>query len=254
MYWPYATYYIGTGKSMGQGRSMVQYIEQNNSCHRSITRQNRHMDKIPICYNSIVPEGLQRTMQKPTKTHYITQLLHTWSNGDSEAFDELSPLVYQELRRIAYQCFSRESAGNTLQPTALVNDALLRLMGANVPWHDRKHFYTVAARTMRRILVDHARSRQRKKRGSGATAVTLDEISLATPVNEFELLALNEALKMLEEFDQRKHDIIELRYFAGLSILQTAKSLGISTKTVQRDMRFAEAWLNNILSTIQYEA
>lgn len=239
---------------MGQGRSMKQYIEISKSYFHVLPDQNHHIEENPICYDSPTSGELHRAMQNSTKTHYITQLLHSWGNGDTDAFDELSPLVYHELRRIAHQCFNREKSGNTLQPTALVNDALLRLMGANVSWHDRKHFYTVAGRTMRRILVDHARCRLRKKRGGEATAITLDEAKLSTPADDFELLALDEALKALKQFDQRKHNIIELHYFAGLTILQIAKTLDISTKTVQRDMRFAEAWLNHALSTTQYDA
>lgn len=239
---------------MDQGRSMMQYMKLNNSIFHTFLSQYHHIEEKTSCYSICLPDDSHRTMKNTTTTHHITQLLHSWSNGDSGAFDELSPLVYQELRRIAHQCFNRERSGSTLQPTALVNDVLLRLMGANVSWHDRKHFYTVAGRTMRRILVDHARSRLRKKRGGGVAVVTLDETKIATPADDFDLLALDEALKALEQLDQRKHSIIELHYFAGLTIKQTAKALSISTKTVQREMRFTEAWLNHALSTTQYDA
>jgi len=177
----------------------------------------------------------------------ITDLLHRVQCGEHAASDELYSLVYQELRRIAGYCIRGERPNHTLQPTALVNEAVLRLLGADVPWRDRAHFYAVAARQMRNILVDHARRRSRAKRGSAAVHVPLDDAGeIAAPL-EMDLVALDDALASLAKFDSRKHDMLELHYFGGLSIEETAHAMGVSAKTVQRELRLAEAWLHQAM-------
>ena len=140
-----------------------------------------------------------------------------------------------------------ERPGHTLQPTALVNEAILRLIGADVPWQDRAHFYAVAARQMRNILVDHARSRERDKRGGAAVHVSLEEAGeIAAPL-DMNLVALDDALKDLAKFDRRKHDMVELHYFGGMSIDETAQAMDVSPKTVQRELRLAESWLHRAM-------
>ncbi len=193
--------------------------------------------------NSVAP---MPTDQHPTDNP-ITQLLKLWQQGDHNALEKLSPLVYQELHRLASYAMRGERPDHTLQPTALVNEALLKLLGSKVCWQDRSHFYTVAARQMRRILVDHARSRQRKKRGQGQRPLTLDESRVSAKNDPSDLIELDDSLSKLAMFDQRKHDIVELHYFAGLSMEETAAVLDISSKTVQRELRLAEAWLYNAL-------
>jgi RNA polymerase sigma-70 factor (ECF subfamily) len=173
-----------------------------------------------------------------------TDLLLAWGNGDRAAFDRLVPLVSHELRQLAGKYLRREREGHTLQPTALVNEAYLRLVDLNrIQWQDRAHFFAMAARTMRRILVDHARARDNDKRGGGAQRVPLElalEISL-TP--ERHLVELDEALQRLEAVHQRKAQVVELRFFIGLSLEETAEALHISVDTVKRDWRFAKLWL-----------
>lgn len=179
----------------------------------------------------------------------VTDLLHRVQQGERDALERLSPLVYQELHRIAARCMRGERPGHTLQPTALVHEALLRLVGAEVPWRDRVHFYAVAARQMRHILVDHARSRCRDKRGGDVLHVSLDDTADIAAPERIDLLELDDALKALAAFDQRKHDIIELHYFGGLTVEETALALRVSPKTVQRELRLAEAWLHHALRT-----
>ncbi len=177
----------------------------------------------------------------------ITDLLHRTQRGDRHALEQLSALVYQELRRIATRSMRGERPGHTLQPTALVNEAILRLIGADVRWQDRAHFFAVAARQMRNILVDHARSRGRDKRGGAAAHVPLEEAGeVAVPLDS-SLVALDDALKDLAKFDRRKHDMVELHYFGGLSIDETAQATGVSPKTVQRELRLAESWLHSVM-------
>ena len=181
-------------------------------------------------------------------TDSITQLLQQWHGGDDEAFDKLCPLVYQELHRIANHYMHRERKEHTLQPTALVNEALLKLLGHDANWSDRKHFYAVAARLMRHILVDHARTRARKKRGHDYARVTLDENRIAAPA-EVSILEIDEALQALQKVDPRKHDMLELYYFAGLKMEDIAQAYAVTSKTVQRELRMAEAWLSTVLYT-----
>jgi len=174
----------------------------------------------------------------------VTRLLADWSRGDREALDKLLPLVSAELRRIARRQMSRERPNHTLQATALVNEAYLRLAGQGEHrWQDRAHFFAVCAQVMRHILIDHARAHARDKRGGGAVQVSLDEAAAVAAGSAAELVALDEALRELEAVDPQKGRIVELRYFTGLSIEETAEVLGISPTTVRREWRRAKAWL-----------
>jgi RNA polymerase sigma factor (TIGR02999 family) len=174
----------------------------------------------------------------------ITRLLADWSGGDPAALEKLTPLVYAELRRIARRQMRDERPGHTLQATALVNEAFLRLGGgAGADWHDRSHFYAVCAQVMRHVLIDHARAHARDKRGGGAPHVPLDEAAVLAGQGASELVALDEALRGLEEVDAQKARVVELRYFGGLSVEETAEVLGVSPTTVRREWRRAKAWL-----------
>jgi len=176
----------------------------------------------------------------------VTQLLRAWSDGDEKALERLLPLVEAELRRLARGYMSRERGGHTLQPTALVNEAFLRLIDArHVRWQDRAHFLGIAARLMRRVLVDHARSRGYQKRGGGAARVTLNEALAVAPgpALDLDLVALDRALEGLAVVDARKARVIELRFFGGLSVEETAEVLHLSTDTIKRDWRLAKLWL-----------
>jgi RNA polymerase sigma factor (TIGR02999 family) len=180
----------------------------------------------------------------------ITRLLADWSKGDEAALAQLTPLVYQELHKLAQSYLKRERAGHTLQPTALIHEAYLRLIKQNIEeWQSRAHFYGVAARLLRQILVEHARSRQREKRGGGEIIqLSLDEALDYAEGQAAELIALDDALTALAALDQRKCRVIELRYFGGLSTEETATVLGVSAATVERDQRMAQAWLHRELS------
>ena len=184
----------------------------------------------------------------PPHTQEVTQLLVKLSHGDRSALDDLLPLVYDELRRLADRYLRRERSDHTLQATALVNEAYLRLVDQNVPWQNRAHFFGVAAEMMRRILVDHARSHQAQKRGSGGVKLSLDEAINMSDERATDLIALDDALTALAEFDQQKSRIVELRFFAGLSIEETARVLGIGTATVIRQWKMAKAWLYHQVS------
>jgi RNA polymerase sigma factor (TIGR02999 family) len=174
----------------------------------------------------------------------ITQLLVAWSDGDQTARDKLMPLVYEELHRLAHQYMKRESPGHTLQTSALVNEAFVKLVDQrNVLWRNRAHFYGIAAQLMRRILVDHARSRKTAKRGGGVPAMSFDDGLYISKKRSGEVVAVHEALEQLAKFDQRKGQIVELRFFGGLSIDETAEVLGVSPGTVMRDWTLAKAWL-----------
>ena len=173
-----------------------------------------------------------------------TELLVAWGRGDSCALDRLVPLVDGELRRIARRCMGRERRGHTLQPTALVNEAYLRLVDVKrVQWASRVHFFAVAARMMRRILVDHARARGNTKRGGGLARVPLDEAPEAAIQPDQDLVALDQVLSRLATIHPRKAQVVELRFFGGLSVEDAAAALDISTDTVKRDWRFAKLWL-----------
>jgi len=181
--------------------------------------------------------------------HEVTQLLGQWSGGDEKALEKLVPLVEPELHRLAHYYMSRERPGHTLQTTAILNEAYLRLVDNTKPlWHNRTHFVAVAARLMRRIMVDHARSRRSLKRGGGAINVTLDESAIVADSKSEELLALDEAMEMLSVQDPRKSQIVELRYFGGLTVQETAEFLKISQRSVEREWTMAKAWLYRALS------
>jgi RNA polymerase sigma-70 factor (ECF subfamily) len=173
----------------------------------------------------------------------VTRLLVASSQGDQEALDKLLPLVYTELRHLAERYLHRERPDHTLQPTALVHEAYLRLIDQDVSWQNRAHFFGVAAEMMRRILIDHARKHQAAKRGSGGIKISLDEAIDLTDERAAELIALDDALKALAEFDPQKSRIVELRFFGGLSIEETAAVLDIGTATVIRQWKMAKAWL-----------
>lgn len=184
-----------------------------------------------------------------TSPHEITQLLQAWRNGDQAALEQLLPVVYQELHKLAHAYLNRERSDHTLQPTALIHEAYLRLLGQHIEqWQNRTHFYGVAAHLMRQILVEHARQRGAGKRGGGAAKLALDEALDYAPEQAAELVALDDALTGLAKFDERKCRVIELRYFAGLNVEETAEVLGISVPTVVRDQRMAQAWLHRELS------
>jgi RNA polymerase sigma-70 factor, ECF subfamily len=179
----------------------------------------------------------------------ITQLLLDWSNGDREALDKLVPLVYDELHRLARHYMSRERAGHTLQTTALVNEAYIRLIDQRaVRWQNRAHFFAIAAQMMRRILVDHARGRRYHKRGGDARQVSLDETAVLSRERSTDLVAIDDALTSLSTHDPRKSEIVVLRFFGGLNIEETAEALKVSPTTVQREWRAAKAWLYHALT------
>ena len=176
-------------------------------------------------------------------THDVTRLLAQWAKGNEDALDELTPLVYKELRQLAASQLRKERKSHTLQPTALVHEAYLRLVDQQNPsWQSRSHFFGAAARLMRQILVDHARKRQAYKRA--ARRVSLEEAVSFRPERSRDLLALDSSLIALEKFDPRKCRAVELRYFGGLSMDEIAQTLDVSAVTVRRDLRMAEAWLN----------
>ena len=182
----------------------------------------------------------------------VTQLLVDWRNGDQAAFEQLMPVVYDELRRIAKRYMSREASHHTLQTTALVNEAYLRLVNQqDVEWQNRAHFFAISAQIMRHLLVDHARARNYAKRGGGAIQVSLNEEIASVADETVDLLALDEALTRLAAVDARKSRIVELRYFGGLSYEETAVVLGVSEITIKRDWLKARAWLFRALGGAQ---
>ena len=188
-------------------------------------------------------------MRPTKKQHEITQLLAEWSDGNQSALDELYPLVYDELHRLARRYMSRERKGHTLQTTALINEAYVRIVDQkNVHWANRSHFFAISAQIMRRILIDHARRHGYAKRGGGAQQVSLDEAAAVTSGIGSELLRLDEALKMLAEMDPRRSQVVELRYFGGLNNEEIAGVLHVSENTVTRDWNMARAWLHQQLS------
>ena len=176
-----------------------------------------------------------------------TALLVRWKNGDSNALDQLLPLVYDELRRLARYYLQRERSEHTLQSTALVHEAYLRLVDQNVDWQSRAHFFGIAAQMMRRILVDHARARNAAKRGDGLK-VTLDEKMALAEAQSLDVLALDRALAELSKLDEQQGKVVELRFFAGLSIEETAEAMSISVATVKREWAMAKAWLLRTMS------
>ena len=185
-------------------------------------------------------------MTAPART--VTALLRAWSDGDGAALDSIVPIVEAELRRLARIYMSRERREHTLQPTALVNEVFLKLVdAAGIRWQDRAHFFGISARLMRRVLVDHARARGYQKRGGDVQRVTLDGQDIAAADNQVDLLALDRALNGLAAIDERKCRVVEMRFFAGLSVDETAGVLAVSADTVKRDWRIAKLWLLKFL-------
>lgn len=179
-----------------------------------------------------------------TSPQEVTQLLVDWRGGDQAALDKLMLLVYDELHALARRYMKQERGDHTLQTTALVNEAYLKLVGGQSPdWQNRAHFFAVAAQVMRHLLIDHARSKRYARRGGSTVRITLDENVAASPGESVDLLALNEALDRLDAIDERKRRIVELRYFSGLSVEETAEVLGLSVITIKREWLKAKAWL-----------
>lgn len=186
----------------------------------------------------------------PASVREVTRLLQAWGSGDREALQQLIPLVYNELHRLAHHYMAAEQSAQTLQTTALVHEAYLRLVDVkNVDWQNRAHFYGICARSMRRILIDLARSRNYQKRGGHFPHIELDEAATVSAVVGSELLAVDEALKQLASVDARKSAVVELRFFGGLTVEETAAALGVSVETVMRDWKLAKAWLLRELSS-----
>jgi RNA polymerase sigma factor (TIGR02999 family) len=181
-------------------------------------------------------------MDKPVEQ--VTQILKAASNGDGQAAEKLLPLVYEELRRLAAARMARETPGQTLQPTALVHEAWLKLVGSGRQhWESRRHFFSAAAEAMRHILIDRARKRQCERHGGGQQRVDIDDIELAGPVEEETLLAVNEAIDELEKLDPAKAEVVKLKFFVGLSEREAAEVLGVSERTIERRWAYAQAWL-----------
>lgn len=194
-----------------------------------------------LCF--FVALNLWQILKTPPR-HEITQLLAEWSGGNQSALDELYPLVYEELHRLARRYMIRERKGHTLQTTALINEAYVRLVDQkNVHWANRSHFFAISAQIMRRILIDHARRHAYAKRGGGAQQVSLEEAAIVARDQGAELLKLDEALKSLTEMDPRRGQVVELRYFGGLNNEEIAGILNVSENTVTRDWNMARAWL-----------
>ena len=199
-----------------------------------------------LLYNSPIRNsfGARTSIAMVPSTKEVTELLLDWSDGNQAALDRLTPLVYEELHRLAHQYMNRERPGHTLQTSALVNEAFMRLVDQrDVHWQNRAQFFGLAAQMMRRILVDYARNRQYAKRGGSARQVSLDEAMIVSEERSAEVIALDDALRGLTQFDPRKSQIVELRFFGGLSIEETAEILKVSPGTVMRDWTLAKAWL-----------
>jgi len=184
----------------------------------------------------------------PPESPSVTKLLREWSSGDKAALDQLIPVVYQQLHKLASRCLRGERPEHTLRATALVNEAYLRLVDADVQWQDRVHFFAVSARMLRRILVDHAKANKRQKRGGGAHMIPLDEAIIVGPQSSPGIVELDAALERLASQDQRKCQIVELLCFAGLTYDETSAALNISPATVHRELKLAKAWLHRELS------
>ncbi len=175
----------------------------------------------------------------------VTTLLRNWRSGDARALEELTPLIYDDLRRIAARYLRSERAGHTLQATALVNESFARLSDSEASFNDRAHFFAIAARTMRHILTDYGRARRSQKRGGGVAPITLQEERVALPATD--IVDIDDALNKLAEIDERKADVLVLHFFGGMTYEETAEALGVSPATVDRDLRLAKAWLANEL-------
>lgn len=181
--------------------------------------------------------------------HEVTKILREWSDGDREAAERLMPLVYDEMRRLARAFLARERGAHTLQPTALVNEAYVRLVDqTRVNWQNRAHFYGIASRMMRRVLIDHARARVTDKRGGGAVHLSLEDVQAPLEQRAADFVALDEALERLALLDERKCKVVEMRFFGGMSDEEIAEALGVTTRTVLRDWKTARLWLYRELS------
>ncbi|MEM7097938.1 MAG: sigma-70 family RNA polymerase sigma factor [Pseudomonadota bacterium] len=181
------------------------------------------------------------------KQHDITMLLQEWKGGQTDALEKLTPIVYDELKKIARNSFRGERANHTLQPTAIVHEAFANLAGAKVDWQNRTHFFALSARMMRRILITHAKARRAQKRGGDATAVTLHESMVGASAPGIDVLDLDMAISKLAEQDSRKAELIEMNVFSGLTYAEMAEVTGLSTSTLDRELRFAKAWLKATL-------
>jgi RNA polymerase sigma factor (TIGR02999 family) len=205
------------------------------------------------------PSMQSRTSADTSRSEQIgvTRLLSAWRSGDAHALERLTPLVYQELRELAHRYMRRERRNHTLQATAVVHEAYVRLVGMDVPWQNRTHFYAVAARLMRRILVDHAKARHREKRGGPVTMVSVDVYQedtdhiIGSSAGQIDVLEIDEALERLAGQDQRLANVVELHYFGGLTYQETAQALEISEATVHRDLRLAKAWILNQIKSVK---
>ena len=186
-----------------------------------------------------------------TEPQNVTRLLKEWRGGNRQALDELTPIVYDELRRLAAHRLQGERPGHTLQATALVHEAYMRLIQADIEWHDRAHFYAVAARVLRRVLVEYARMHASQKRGGGKAPMPLDEALEVGTEATSTVLELDEALERLAALDRRKSDVLELLFFGGLTYDETAAALDISAATVHRELKLAKAWLHRELTQTQ---
>ena len=178
----------------------------------------------------------------------VTQLLKSWKSGDNKALSELMPMVHDTLRKLAGKYMQSENAGHTLQATALVNEAYLKLIDADITWQNRAHFMAIAARSMRRILIDHAKSKGRQKRGGDDVLVTLHEANVAGGDKQPEILDIEEALQQLGALDKRKAEIVELSFYGGMTYDEIAEALDISAATVDRELRFSKAWLQKAIN------
>jgi RNA polymerase sigma-70 factor (ECF subfamily) len=208
--------------------------------------RDRPGDIIPVPRNQYGPNTAITMTRAP---HEVTQLLVAWGDGDQSALDQLMPLVYDELHKLAHRYMAQERPEHTLQTSALVNEAYVRLIDQrSVVWQNRAQFFGIAATSMRRILVSYARSRKRVKRGAGAFQISLDETAILSNERASEMVALDEALENLTAVDQRKSQVVELRFFGGLSIDETAEVLKVSPGTVMRDWTLAKAWLRREVS------
>ena len=210
--------------------------------------------KAPIGYGNLarktISSGSPESWVSTPSAHELTQLLRAWCDGDEQALERLTPLVYEELRRTAHRYMARERPDHTLQTTALVNEVYLRLVDARaVDWQNRAHFFAACANMMRRILTDFARSRQCLKRGGKAEQLSFDESLFVSPAPSSVVLALDEAMNRLAALDARKSQVVELRFFGGLGVKETAEVLKVSPETVLRDWRLAKVWLLREMSS-----
>jgi RNA polymerase sigma factor (TIGR02999 family) len=191
----------------------------------------------------------------PPSTHEVTGLLQAWSAGDRQALDRLTSLVYSDLHQLAHRYMAREGKGHTLQTTALINEVFIRLVDtAGISWHDRAHFFALCAQLMRRVLTDHARAQHTHKRGAGAEVLNFDECLGVGARPRTDLVALSDALDQLAKLDPRKARVVELRFYGGLSVEDSAEVLKVSPQTVMRDWRLAKAWLWRALKADQQDA